>query len=664
MVAFIPGGPKRYAHQQRGLKKLIETAGVGALLFDPGLGKTATTLDFCSILALKAAPDEQGVREVRVLVVAPLAAVDTWVKQAGLWVSPQVNFWAEALSGSIIQRAEALAARGGSPMNSRDKNKRRRFREVNGVRMEEPARAEGWQRSLDWNARSNVRAVLGSDGPDGLGKDLPRLVIEVLNLDTFSSRQRVGSKTTADIVLDGVRRYKPDLVVVDESHKIKSATSNVSRLMDRVGQSVKRRIGLTGTVMPAGPLDVFGQWRFIDPYAFGEKQADGSIKRTTFDSFKRRFAIMGGYLGHEVVGYRNLEELQSIMAKRAAVARKQDELDLPPVIQTVVPVMLNPKERDAYQQMKKSLAVQHADGTLSSSNNRLTQMMRLRQITSGHLPDDMGNVREIGTSKADTIASIANDTLISKNRIVVFCLFTHELHTLAKKLETKGTEVLVISGETRDSDRIAMRQRFGSKEKTRLILVAQIKTLSLAVNELVTAQDIIFGSLSQQRDDLIQAIDRLNRIGQEGESVNVWFAEAPGTIDTVIHKSHDDRTNLENAVLQHIVGDDADLDHAFNKTLQPLTDAGAHDAAAVRAEVLDEAILEADKGLLFDQRFPGTTLTPAEVTEAVGDFNGEDEAPFSQPLKADDWLDSVPDNLGPTSARVEEEADVVDLTSY
>jgi ABC-type Na+ transport system ATPase subunit NatA len=69
---FRPGGPKRYKHQQRGLKKMLETGGVTALLFEPGTGKTATTLDYASILALKS-----PTLEARVLVAAPLAAIDT-----------------------------------------------------------------------------------------------------------------------------------------------------------------------------------------------------------------------------------------------------------------------------------------------------------------------------------------------------------------------------------------------------------------------------------------------------------------------------------------------------------------------------------------------------------------------------------------------------------
>lgn len=630
MVTFIPGGPKRYAHQSRGLKKLLETAGVGALLFDPGLGKTATTLDFCSILALKA-PVRDGVQEARVLVVAPLAAIDTWVKQASIWVTPQVDFWAEALggTGSIIQRAEALAARGGQPYRQTPGSttkKRKRFRDVGGVRMEEPERAEHWQKALDWNARSSERVVLPSDGPDGLGRSNPRLVLEVINFDTFSSRQRVGSKTTADIVLDGVRRFDPDLIVIDESHKIKGATSNVSRLMDRIGQTVKRRIILTGTVMPAGPLDVFAQWRFLDPYAFGQLQPDGSMKRATMDGFKARYAVLGGYLGHEVVGYRNLDELQRIMSQRAVVARKEDELDLPPVIPIPVPIILSPAEKQAYDQMKKDLSTKLLGGQLTaSSNNRLTQMMRLRQITAGHLPDDTGTVHTIGTTKVDAIRSIAHDTLAGVNRIVVFCLFTHELHQIAEKLKEAGTVIMAIGGETPRDERLRYRARFGSNEKTRMILIAQVQTLSLAVNELVTASDVIFGSLSQQRDDLIQAIDRLNRIGQKGEKVRVFFVEAPKTIDEVIHKSHDDRTNLESAVLRHILGEqfDAFAEKEANEGTAEMSDAGAHDETAAPA-----AVVQAET----DGRFPGaTSLAPEEVSAAVGNFNGEDEAPFAAP---------------------------------
>lgn len=540
MTKYITGGPPRFDHQKRGLNKLIATGGVCALLFDPGMGKTATTLDYAGLIALK-----QG--EARVLVVCPLAAVDTWVDQADKFVSPQVGFWAEALGGSLLHRAEALAARGDQPFGKPLSKPRRE-------KLMHP-RAQNADLSFAWSYRTldeeRTRPVTRGEGPEAIKG--PRLVLEVINIDTLTSRQAVGKRTMADIMVDAIKRYNPHLVVVDESHKIKGYSGNASRLLARVSRFVPRRIILTGTVMPHGPMDVFGQWRFLEPYAFGDVQEDGSHKEATFGGFRNRYAVEGGWMGKEIIGYQNLDEMQAIMAKNAIVARKKDALDLPPTTDAEVHVELSAAEKKAYADLRDSLVTQLSYGTLATTDNRLTQMLRLRQITSGHLPDDTGRVRVVGSSKAKTIASLVHDTLVGEERIVIFALFTHEIKLLEQVLARAGTEVMVISGATPGEDRVRMRKRFGSKDPQRMVMVAQIKTMSLAVNELVTANHAIFASLSQQRDDYIQARDRLDRIGQE-RPVTFWHVMAPGTVDEVILKSHRERTDLENAVLAHIMG--------------------------------------------------------------------------------------------------------------
>lgn len=590
MAEFIHGGPKRFEHQKRGLQKLLSSGGVAALLFDPGTGKTATMIDYLSILALKLPPKEirqaDGstalVQEARALVVAPLAAVDTWVLQMGLFASPQVNWWAEVVGDSIFDRAEALASRGGNPMplcnapyETATKRQRRCTRPILHLgdhaqrrrRVEHP-RALHQHYSWAWGAYAPDRLEEGrppitpSEGPDGLGTKRPRIVLEVSNIDTFSTRQttygpRGGTHSMSDIVLDGVRRFAPDIVIVDESHKIKSATGHASRLMDRIGQIVPRRSILTGTVMPAGPMDVFGQWRFLDPYAFGMVDPDGSRNRATMGSFQERFAVLGGYMGQQVTGYKNIDQMQATMAERAVVARKRDVLpDLPAVTEITVPVHLSKAELDAYASMKKDLVNQFLSGAMTSAANRLTQMMRLRQITSGHLPDDFGAMHVLGDSKVATMHSVIQDQLVGEERVVAFCFFTHEIDALCERLSKDSkTEVMKITGETDNDERIRMRLRFGDKSiHKRMVIVAQVKTLSLAVNELVSASHAVFGSLSQQRDDWIQAKDRLDRMGQT-LPVTFWHCIAPHTVDEAILQSHRSKTDLETSVLKHILED-------------------------------------------------------------------------------------------------------------
>lgn len=533
MTAYVQGGPKRFDHQRRGLAKMISTGGVTALLFDPGTGKTAVVIDYAGLLALKS---DTG--EARVLVVAPLVAIDTWVSEAVKFASPQVSFWAEALGGrSIKEKAATLAARG--PLGTAPQRPRTAG-----------SRANGWEQAealAVWDMDGN-EAHSVAEGPEVLTG--PRVVLCVINIDMTSSRTRVGSKTMADVVVAAVRRFSPDLVVMDESHKIKSGSGNASRVMGRIAKYVKRRAILTGTVMPHGPLDVYGQWRFLAPTAFGPLHHGKRIE-TTLAWFKERFIIYGGYYGREIIGYQHLDTMQAIMAEHAVVARKGEVLDLPPTTEVEVPVHLSPDEAAAYADMKDTLAHAWADGSLATAPNRLAQMMRLRQITSGHLPDDGGTTRQIGDAKARTVASIVNDTLLGEPRVVVFCLFSHEIAALSASLSTVGTEVLTITGSTTPEDRLLMRKRFGSDEATRLVMVAQVKTMSLAVNELVSASHAVFGSLSYQRDDYEQAKARLDRQGQT-KPVTFWIAVAPGTVDEVILKAHRDRADLEDAMLNHV----------------------------------------------------------------------------------------------------------------
>ena len=538
MTVFVPGGPERFAHQKRGLNRLIRNRGVGALLYDPGLGKTAVVIDYASVLALKLPQPE-----VKVLVICPLAAVDTWVMQMGKFVSDDVNYWAEAVGGSLLQRAETLASRGGNPYTRQmSKGKYRTGR---------GPRTAHLGKSWAWAARPDT--VEQEDGPEAVPG--PRIVMEVVNLDTITQRSKVGSRTMADIQVDAIKRFGPDLIVVDESHKIKSANGNASRLLARVSPSVKRRIILTGTVMPHSPLDVFGQWRFLDPYAFGHRQPDGSWRQATFGGFKNRFAKLGGWMGKEVVGYRNLDEMQTIMSKAAVVARKDEALDLPETLDVTVPVHLTAKETKAYADMKEQLAAQIAKGVSVSATSMLTQRIRLRQITSGHVPSDDGEMQIIGDSKVKAVQSIVNDSLVGEKRIVVFAFFSTEIAMLRKAFEDKDgtTEVQVIEGSTSTDERMRLRRRFGSDDPQRMVMIAQIKTMSLAVNELITANHAIFASMSEQRDDMVQARDRLNRIGQT-RPITFWYCAAPGTVDDVIKKTHGDRGDLEAAMLHHIRG--------------------------------------------------------------------------------------------------------------
>jgi SNF2 family DNA or RNA helicase len=96
-----------------------------------------------------------------------------------------------------------------------------------------------------------------------------------------------------------ITKWQPDMIVCDESSKIKNPTTSQSKALHRLGKLTKYNVILTGTPITNNPLDFFSQYKFLDEDIFG-----GS-----YYAFRSKYAVMGGYGNYQVVGYKNLQEL-------------------------------------------------------------------------------------------------------------------------------------------------------------------------------------------------------------------------------------------------------------------------------------------------------------------------------------------------------------------
>ena len=115
-------------------------------------------------------------------------------------------------------------------------------------------------------------------------------------------------------------RQEWDLVVLDESHRIKSHNSQISKYAAKLSKRAKRRLCLTGTPLAQSPLDLFGQFRFLEPGLFG----------TSWHHFSNRYAIKGNpYIPQQITGYKNQDELQRLYKLLTYRCTAADVLDLP-----------------------------------------------------------------------------------------------------------------------------------------------------------------------------------------------------------------------------------------------------------------------------------------------------------------------------------------------
>ena len=125
--------------------------------------------------------------------------------------------------------------------------------------------------------------------------------------------------THRDGIFEALAAYKPDLIVCDESQRIKNPSAAQSKALHKLGDAAPFRMILSGTPVQNNAVDLYSQYRFLDPAVYG----------ANFYAFKNRYCIMGGYGQHQIVGYRNMDELVEKEHSVAYRITKEECLDLP-----------------------------------------------------------------------------------------------------------------------------------------------------------------------------------------------------------------------------------------------------------------------------------------------------------------------------------------------
>lgn len=326
------------------------------------------------------------------------------------------------------------------------------------------------------------------------------------------------------------------MIIADESHRIKTPGAQQSKAMGRLGQVAAYRLMLTGTPVTQNPLDLWSQYRFLDP----------SIFPRSFYAFRNRYAIMGGYQNYQIVGYRNLDELVEKAHKIAFRITRAECLDLPPEVYTDIPVQLGSKARYVYRELEaQAVARLTADASVTAPNI-LTELLRLQQVAGGWVTTDDGRTVQVGTEKLDALMDLLEDLLSNEQRkVVVFCRFVPEIKAILDACQKVGIPAEGLFGETRDRGELV--RRFQEEAEPR-VMVIQIQTGGLGIT-LHRADTAIFYSTGWSLADYEQAKARIQRAGQTAEKVQYFHLLAQGTVDERIKRALADKRDLSKMVV-------------------------------------------------------------------------------------------------------------------
>lgn len=321
-----------------------------------------------------------------------------------------------------------------------------------------------------------------------------RLLVAVIN---YEATHREG-------IFEALEGYAADLIVCDESQRIKNPRAAQSRAVQMLGDRAACRLILSGTPVQNSAIDLYSQYRFLDPGVFG----------ANFYAFRNRYCQMGGYGGHEVVGYQHMDELTRKEHSIALRVTKAECLDLPG--QTFVRryVQLEPAARRLYAQIARASCAELENGEHVTASIVLTKLLRLMQLTGGFVQADGGDrPRSAGSAKLDALADILEDYVQEAGqKLVVFARFRPEIAAICQLLEQRGIRYGRIDGEVPMDQRGAIVETFQQDPGVK-VFVAQIQTAGLGIT-LHAASAAVFYSLDFNYANYAQAQARIHRIGQ------------------------------------------------------------------------------------------------------------------------------------------------------
>lgn len=390
------------------------------------------------------------------------------------------------------------------------------------------------------------------------------------NLDAVILWEKLSNKKRKDIIRqrlseqhdlyiinhDGVRLFEEELkaknfekVVIDESTVLKNfhnklkAKEAFGKAVCNVSEYAKWRVIMTGTPMPNTPENLWGQFYFLNRNGF-------FLDKSFYDfqqEFMEKIDLRPGHARYDRQGRfiplkprdpsrwmprkSASEALKSFVSNCSFRVRMKDHLkDMPPLTAIVRDIEMSPEQERHYKTMKDELRVVIDDERLTV-NTKLTQIMKLRQITGGFVIDQSQETHEIPDNpKLEELDSIIETEIPEGEKFIIFAQYRYEIETLINRYKHLGvTSVYGGNASNKNLDNIDL---FLKDPSIRCII---LHPASAAHGITFTnSHFMIFYSIDHSAELNYQAVKRIERNGQKHPMV-VWYLLCDDSIDKSIY---------------------------------------------------------------------------------------------------------------------------------
>lgn len=322
---------------------------------------------------------------------------------------------------------------------------------------------------------------------------------------------------------------KIGMVIIDEIHRVSNIKSAQGDALNYLKS--RNKIGLTGTPVINKPFDLYAPLSWLNI----EHRSEFEFKHR-YGKYVERYGQGRSY--EELIEYINLSELKEILSTIMLRREKKDVLDLPDVVYMQETIDLSNEQSKLYNLIKKELVAQIDEIILDS--NPLAKFTRLRQACSCSAAIDSSITKN---AKYTRVLELIDDFKSANKKVIVYSNFAFAVKELDSLMKANNIKSYTITGD--EKHKKAIIDKFKTDGD---VLIGSIKALGTGYT-ITEASNIIFLDLPWTYADMVQAVDRAHRIGQENK-VTVISLLAKNTVDEKIYKIVKKKEDLFNDLMK------------------------------------------------------------------------------------------------------------------
>lgn len=383
------------------------------------------------------------------------------------------------------------------------------------------SKEDSWILGTRFTKRPPIKMIDGStkDKMEDLN-NIPHQFFWITNIETLrggSFKEKQGKRTVirfpiAEKIQELCDKGIIGMIAFDEAHKAKNPDSQQGKALLSI-DCKGPKIPMSGTFVLNNPLDLYLPLRWA------------GFETHSFYAYKQHYCKMGGFGGKEIVGYKNLDELRSMVSKVMLRRVKGDVLDLPPKVHTIEWVDAYPEQKSLYKEVRDQ--VRDNIDKVKVHPDPLSEMLRLRQVTGypGILSSTVTK-----SAKMDRMEELVEEEVSVGGKAIIFSNWSEMTNVILHKL--KKYNPAYITGEVGSVQRMEEKDRFQNDPNCK-VMIGTIGALGTGFT-LTAAQLVIFVDEPWNRGIKDQAEDRAHRIGTRG-TVRIVTILTRDTVDEGVY---------------------------------------------------------------------------------------------------------------------------------